>query len=140
METFKLNERLEKGGIDFGCHGICRMLLKNNSHFLWFILVPEIDPSITEIHQLSEAQYDSINHSTRFVAGFLSDRFSPEKINVGNIGNVIRQMHIHVIGRISSDPAWPSVVWACSEKQPYSEVRIAEIKSLYSAYSGENNL
>jgi len=138
METFKLNERLEKGGLDFGSHGICRVLLKNNSHFLWFILVPEIDPSITDIHQLSATQYDSINASTRFIAGFLSDRFSPEKINVGNIGNVVRQMHIHVIGRNASDPAWPGVVWTCSEKQPYSEAGIAEILSSYKEYSRRN--
>lgn len=139
MEKFKLNERLEKGCVDFGSHGICRVLLKNNSHFLWFILVPEIAPSITEIHQLSEAQYNSINASTRFIAGFLSDHFSPEKINIGNIGNVVRQMHIHVVGRNSSDPAWPGVVWACSEKQPYSEPRISEILSSYNEYSRSNH-
>ena len=82
MDSFKLNERLEKGGIDFGSHGICRVLLKNNSHFLWFILVPEIDSSITEVHQLSIAQYNSINHSTRFISEFLSKNFAPEKINI----------------------------------------------------------
>ena len=140
MQEFKLNERLEKGGIDFGTHGICRVLLENNSHFLWFILVPEIESSITEIHQLSDAQYDSINHSTRFIAGFLSENCAPEKINIGNIGNVVRQMHIHVIGRNSSDPAWPGVVWACSEKQPYADARISEIEKLYQAFCLKSTL
>ena len=140
MDSFKLNERLDKGGIDFGSHGICRILLKNNSHFHWFILVPEIPASITEIHQLSIAQYNSINHSTRFIAGFLSQYFAPEKINTGNIGNVVRQMHIHVIGRSSTDPAWPGVVWSCSEKKLYSEAAIAEIKNHYQNYCSENGL
>ena len=140
MKDFKLNERLEKGGIDFGSHGICRVLLKNNSHFLWFILVPEIDSSITEIHQLSDAQYNSINHTTRFIAEFLSKKFTPEKINTGNIGNVVKQMHIHVIGRTSNDPVWPGVVWSCAEKLAYSEDHIAEIKSLYEEYRGKGEL
>ena len=138
MEEFKLNERLEKGGIDFGTHGICRVLLKNNSHFLWFILVPEIPSSITEIHQLSNAQYDSINHTTRFIAEFLSKNFTPEKINIGNIGNVVKQMHIHVISRTSSDPAWPGVVWSCAEKQAYSMARVKQIKGSYEAYCAKD--
>ena len=140
MDSFKLNERLEKGGIDFGSHGICRVLLKNNSHFLWFILVPEIDSSITEVHQLSIAQYNSINHSTRFISEFLSKNFAPEKINIGNIGNVVRQMHIHVIGRTSYDPAWPGVVWSCSKKELYTEARIGEVKNLYRKYCTTSEL
>ena len=131
---FQLNERLAKGGFDLGTHGICRVLLKNNSHFSWFILVPEIDTEITEVHQLSDEQYVSINQTTRIVAKFISKHFSPEKINIGNIGNVVRQMHIHVIGRTTTDPAWPGVVWASSEKQTYKPASALEIHSAYTKF------
>ena len=132
--SFQLNPRLEAGGHDFGRHGICRILLKNNAHFPWFILVPEVDDSITEIHELSESDYLSICATTRHISAFLDHHCSPEKINVGAIGNIVRQMHIHVVARTESDPAWPGVVWAYSEKKAYTDNEVAAIRAAYQAF------
>ena len=59
----------------------------------------------------------------------LYPRLAPEKLNVACIGNQVRQMHIHIVGRTSRDPAWPGTVWACPEKQAYATAEVARIKA-----------
>lgn len=129
--SFTLNERLAKGGFDFGTLGKCRVLLKDNSLFPWFILVPEVDKDITELHHLSAEDFASISFTTRQLSEFLDLHFQPEKINVGTIGNIVRQLHIHIIARDQSDPAWPGVVWSCSEKKHYTKEKALEIHEAF---------
>lgn len=128
---FELNQRLAQGGFDFGSLGICRVLLKNNAVFPWMILVPEIDESITELHQLSASDYASVSFTIRQISEFVQRQFSPDKINVASIGNIVRQMHIHIVARYESDPAWPGVVWSCDKKKPYGKNQALEIHSAY---------
>lgn len=97
--------------------------------------MPEVDETITEIHQLSNAQYKKINDSTLHLAQFISGYYSPEKINTGNIGNMVRQMHIHVVDRTVDDPAWPGVVWACSDKQAYQPEEVSSILAAYTEFT-----
>jgi len=137
---FQLNPRLAAGGHDFGTHGICRVLLKNNALFPWIILVPEVDEFITEIHELDADDYLSICETSRIISQFLDTHFQPEKINVATIGNIVRQMHIHIVARTESDPAWPGVVWSCSEKRPYTENEVETIHTAYSNFMFENVL
>jgi len=132
MSEFILNERLAKGGFDFGeLHG-CKVLLKNNAHFTWFILVPMV--AVEEIHELSALEYENVNKATLKLAQFLKSHVSHDKINVGNIGNVVRQMHVHVVARKSDDPAWPGVVWACKEKTSYENDEVTRLKGLWAEF------
>jgi len=133
--SFSLNERLAGGGIDFGKHGLCRVLLKNNATFPWFILVPEVDDHIIELHQLDSDDYDSVMHSIREVSEFVESHFKPDKINVAAIGNVVPQLHIHVVARYEKDPAWPDVIWGYSEKKAYKKNEIATIQKAYQSYT-----
>ena len=119
MSNFQLHERLAAGSADLGTHGICRVLLKNNAHFLWIVLVPEVPETITELHHLSEAEFTSVAQSIRAFSAFVEQSFPVDKINVGCIGNQVRQLHIHIVGRRTDDPAWPGVVWAFNEKRPH---------------------
>ena len=82
--AFQLNERLAAGGFDFGTNGICRVLLKDNATFPWFILVPEVDTNITELHQLDATDYASVMFTIRQMSTFVEQQFSPDKINVAN--------------------------------------------------------
>ena len=63
----------------------------------------------------------------RQVSEFVASYFQPEKLNTGCIGNQVRQLHLHIIGRSSSDPAWPGTVWAYAEKTPYQLAEVEEI-------------
>lgn len=124
---FVLNERLAAGGFEVArMHG-CRILLKNEEHFPWFIVVPEVPLGIEDLHQLDEEMFDEVMLAVRKVSRFVEAHFRPEKLNVACIGNIVRQMHIHVVGRSTDDPAWPGVVWAFEGKRKYREGEAGKI-------------
>ena len=131
---FSLNERLKAGGIDFGRHRLCRVLLKNNALFPWFILVPEVDDEITELHQLDQDDYDSVTQTVREVSRFVQSHFKPDKLNVAAIGNIVSQLHIHVVARFETDPAWPDVIWGNTEKRAYENDAIGALREAYRHY------
>jgi diadenosine tetraphosphate (Ap4A) HIT family hydrolase len=66
--------------------------------------------------------------AVRSVSEFVSTHFKPEKLNVACIGNQVRQMHIHIVGRSTGDPAWPGTVWAFDGKASYAEDEIERIR------------
>jgi len=117
--VFELNERLAKGGFLVGNYGSCQLLLKNNAHFLWLILVPEVPNGEEEIHELPEKLRGEIFESIHQLSDLLKNEWQVDKVNWASIGNQVRQMHIHVVGRWENDVAWPGVVWSCSQKQVF---------------------
>jgi len=125
--AFSLHPKLAAGGFELGRIGGCRLLLKNNALFPWLILVPEVEDGIEDLHQLSPERYNEVMAAVRKVSLFVSNHFKPEKLNVACIGNQVRQMHIHIVGRSTGDPAWPGTVWAHDGKQAYHESEIEEI-------------
>jgi len=125
--NFILNERLAAGGFDVArMHG-CRILLKDEANFPWFIIVPEVPQEIEDLHQLDDETFAEAMLAVRKVSRFVEAYFHPEKLNVACIGNIVRQMHIHVVGRSTGDPAWPGVVWAFDEKRKYGEGEAEQI-------------
>ena len=126
--AFELHPRLASGGFKLGKLSGCRLLLKNNALFPWFILIPEVE-DLEDLHQLEPGHYVEVMLAQRQVCEFVSSHFQPEKLNVGCIGNQVRQMHIQIIGRSTDDPAWPGTVWAFQGKQDYAEEEIETIRS-----------
>jgi diadenosine tetraphosphate (Ap4A) HIT family hydrolase len=124
-ETFQLHERLARGSVDLGLHGICRVLLKDQAHFPWILLVPEVSAEVTELHHLTGEKYKAVCESIRVFSRGMAEWPSVEKVNVAAIGNQVSQLHIHIVGRHSEDIAWPGVVWACPEKKAYSAEELA---------------
>lgn len=116
--TFELNPRLAAGGFEIGRIGGCRLLLKNNTLFPWFLLVPEVE-GIEDLHELPPGQFEEVMLAMRRVSEFVASYFQPEKLNIGCIGNQVRQMHIQIVGRSPKDPAWPGTVWAFDGKAEY---------------------
>jgi len=127
MMEFVLNERLAAGGFEVCRIRGCRLLLKNEANFPWFILVPEVPNGVEDLHQLDADTFHQVTSAIREVSEFVSTHFSPEKLNVACIGNIVRQMHIHVVARNTDDAAWPGVVWACDQKRKYPAEEAAEI-------------
>jgi diadenosine tetraphosphate (Ap4A) HIT family hydrolase len=129
--SFTLHSRLAAGSMELGrLHG-CRVLLKGNALFPWLILVPEVEDGIEDLHQLAPIRYAEVMQAIREVSGFVSNYFRPDKLNVACIGNQVRQMHIHVVGRSECDPAWPGVVWSFKEKREYTGDEIAVISEAW---------
>lgn len=131
---FVLNPRLAAGGFSLGASKGCQLLLKNNSLFPWIIVVPEVAEGIEDLHQLDEARYLEVAAVIRSISEFVSTHFQPEKLNVACIGNQVRQMHIHVVGRSPEDPAWPGVVWSHEGKEAYTPEKVAEIQAAAKAW------
>jgi diadenosine tetraphosphate (Ap4A) HIT family hydrolase len=133
--AFTLHPRLAAGGFELGALHGCHVLLKNNAIFPWLIIVPEVDASIEDLHQLSLDRYGEVMMAVRAVSHFVAAYFQLEKLNVACIGNQVRQMHLHIVGRSSGDPAWPGVVWSFEGKCAYTEERVAEIRTAFSVAS-----
>ena len=118
--AFVIHPRLAATCFEIGSLAGCRLLLKNNALFPWLLLVPEVAEDIVDLHQLDSQHYWEVMAALRQVSEFVSSHFGPEKLNVACLGNKVRQMHIHIVGRSAEDPAWPATVWAFEDKQPYS--------------------
>lgn len=133
--AFQLHSKLALGCLPIDRICGCRVLLKDNSIFPWFLVVPEVEDGIEDLHQLDDARYHEVLTLVRGVSQFVESQFRTEKLNVASIGNQVRQMHVHIVGRNSSDPAWPGVVWGYSEKRPYTEEDVQRIRSAWNLHA-----
>jgi diadenosine tetraphosphate (Ap4A) HIT family hydrolase len=124
--AFTLHHRLAAGSHPLTIMSGCHILLKDNAVFPWLLIVPETD--VEDLHQLTPERYEEVTAVIRKVSTFVSDYFQPEKLNVACIGNMVRQMHIHIVGRSASDPAWPGTVWASDAKSPWPQEQVDQIR------------
>lgn len=112
---------------------LCRVLLEDEKHYPWLLLVPR-QPHISRIMDLSEIDQLQLIKELDRVQKILWEEFQPTQLNVAAIGNKTPQLHIHVIVRQASDPAWPQTVWDHLVRAPYPEdlksSRIQRLKAL----------
>jgi diadenosine tetraphosphate (Ap4A) HIT family hydrolase len=92
----------------------------------WFILVPERD-GITEIDELSEDDRIVLIKEIASASQVIRRLYRPDKINVGALGNVVQQLHVHIIGRFVNDRAWPGAIWGTGPIQPYTSAELEEV-------------
>lgn len=131
---FSLHPRLEADTIPVKVLGLSRLLLMNESNWPWLILVPE-QPDLRELHQLEAAQRVELMEEIAYVSETMERLFRPSKINVAALGNMVPQLHIHVVARFESDPAWPKPVWGAVPPAPYSpQALVARLKLLHEAF------
>lgn len=123
---FVLDQRLLQDTVAVGDFPLCRLLLSNDTHYPWFILVPR-RPDISEIFQLSEVDQAQLWHETSLLAKTLEQVFAADKMNVAALGNVVSQLHMHVIVRHIGDAAWPAPVWGKHPAMPYSAEESANV-------------
>ena len=122
---FVLDERLQRDCFFLGRLELSQLLLLNNAAVPWFILVPEV--AVTELCDLDEQLHGVLMHESRRVAEFVRQTFAVDKLNVAAIGNVVSQLHLHVIGRRKDDYCWPNVVWGTEAQEHYAEKEVAVI-------------
>tara|TARA_E500000081_G_C6107988_1_gene341107 strand:+ start:96 stop:506 length:411 start_codon:yes stop_codon:yes gene_type:complete len=107
---FKLDSRLHNDTF-FVCDlSLCRVLLMNDSQFPWLILVP-MKNDIAEIIDLSEEEQITLLKESALASKAMQSLFSPLKLNVAALGNVVRQLHVHHVARFENDCSWPKPVW-----------------------------
>ncbi|MEM7099517.1 MAG: HIT family protein [Pseudomonadota bacterium] len=127
---FELHPQLQ-GDTSIICElAICSALLMNDKRYPWVILVPRL-PDLRDLHDVPEAQSNAVTEEIRLVSKALVTCFRPHKLNVAALGNMVPQLHIHIIARNQDDPAWPGPVWGVGDAEPYtSEVQQARIEML----------
>lgn len=125
---FTLDTRLEQDTLLIGDLSLCRLLLSNDSNYPWFILVPRRE-GISELFQLDDCDQQLMWSETTALARVLKELFGAHKMNVATLGNVVSQMHMHVIVRYQTDAAWPAPVWGKLPAKPYAEAQVSEIRS-----------
>jgi diadenosine tetraphosphate (Ap4A) HIT family hydrolase len=125
---FVLDSRLQQDTLLVGDFPLCRLLLMNDRQYPWFILVPRRE-DVSELFQLDAGDQLALWQETTGLAELLKDTFAADKMNVATLGNVVSQLHMHVIVRRRDDAAWPAPVWGKHAAQPYSEEQVAAVKA-----------
>ncbi len=127
MKAFKLDPRLNNDCFIMSESDKFIILLMNNSLVPWFIIVPKTDKS--ELYELDASMQNSVQAVSNKLSEFIMEEFKPDKLNVAAIGNIVKQMHIHVVGRCKKDVYWPGVVWGAAEKKMYDASEVRNLKS-----------
>ena len=99
---FVLAEQLAKDTLPIGDFPLCRLLLMNDRQYPWFILVPRRE-DVSELFQLDEPDQRQLWKETTQLAEMLKDTFAADKMNVATLGNMVSQLHMHVIVRRKSE-------------------------------------
>ncbi|MDD0842509.1 HIT family protein [Pseudomonas sp. Gutcm_11s] len=124
---FSLDSRLQQDTLVLGDFPLCRLLLMNDANYPWFILVPRRE-AVSELFQLDNADQKQLWLETTRLAEVLKDAFVADKMNVATLGNVVSQLHMHVIVRRREDLAWPAPVWGKHPARAYSELELADVR------------
>lgn len=103
---FALDSRLQQDCLLVGDFPLCRLLLMNDSNYPWFILVPRRE-EVSELFQLDADDQRQLWQETTLLAEILKDTFAADKMNVATLGNVVSQLHVHVIVRRRDDVVGP---------------------------------
>jgi diadenosine tetraphosphate (Ap4A) HIT family hydrolase len=123
---FELHAQLAKDCTVIGELRLSRLLLMNDANYPWFVLVP-MRAGICEWYELESADQQELLRETNALAKFLREVSGAKKMNVGALGNMVPQLHVHVIARFETDAAWPAPVWGKVAAQPYDEKNLAAV-------------
>ncbi|MGD0142764.1 MAG: HIT family protein [Rhizomicrobium sp.] len=118
MSEFVLHPRLEADTAFVADWLLSRVLAMNDARYPWLVLVPR-SAGLSEIHDLSAADRAVLIEEIGRASARLKSLTGAAKINVGALGNLVPQLHVHVVARNPGDPAWPGPVWGHGERQPY---------------------
>lgn len=120
MPSFALHPKLAEDTVPFGNLSLCQLLLMKHADYPWIILVPRV-PDAREIIELTLPQRHMLMDDMTAASHLMQQVFEPFKLNIAALGNQVPQLHVHVIARSESDPAWPNPVWGKAAEQPWNE-------------------
>ena len=118
MSEFQLDPQLDADTFPVASLELCDLRLMNDSRWPWLILVPRVADAV-EWHELFADQRQDADFEIAHIASTLKALTNCEKINIASLGNMVRQLHIHVIARTAGDPNWPGPVWGFGTRELY---------------------
>lgn len=119
MAAFALDPRLEADSVFVADLDLCQVRLMDDARFAWLLLVPRRG-GLVDLTDLDEAERAQAMAEVAAAAGALKACGPCDKLNVAALGNVVPQLHLHVIARTKDDAAWPAPVWSAGAREPYA--------------------
>jgi diadenosine tetraphosphate (Ap4A) HIT family hydrolase len=136
--AFVLDERLIADTHAVGNFDLSRVLLMNDARFPWLILVPQ-RARMRDLVDLSRDDQIILLDEVNRCADALKELDRPDKLNIATLGNMVPQLHVHVIARHIGDAAWPRPVWGVGERESYDSSaltsRVASLRAMLSLTS-----
>ncbi|MFG0323855.1 MULTISPECIES: HIT domain-containing protein [Pseudomonas] len=124
---FVLDSRLQQDSLVLGEFPLCQLLLSKDANYPWFILVPK-RAGISELFELDAAEQQQLWQETTLLAEALKASYAADKMNVATLGNVVSQLHMHVIVRQRDDAAWPAPVWGKCAPVSYTDDQLQAVR------------
>ena len=134
----KLDKRLEQDTIFIKNLNLSKLLLMNNSNFPWLILVP-MRENLIELIDLSKTDQQHLLSEISSLSRFLKKTDPKGKINIGTLGNIVNQLHIHIVIRNKNDLAWPNSIWGLDNHSPYSKEQSLKLLEEISNFLNEED-
>ena len=122
---FKINNKFLKSSHYIVDLKLCSVRLNDNSKFPWLILIPK-RKNVTDISELNSKDQTLLMKEIVLVSGLMKKLFKTSKLNIEKIGNIVPQLHIHIISRKKTDSSWPLSVWVVKGKK-YSTKKLKEV-------------
>jgi diadenosine tetraphosphate (Ap4A) HIT family hydrolase len=122
---YELHPQLAADTHPLATFALCDLRLMDDANYPWLILVPRL-PAARELFELDAAQRHQLGDEIDRAGRLLRDVFRPHKLNVAALGNLVPQLHVHVIARFEHDPSWPAPVWGRVAARPYTPEELIE--------------
>ena len=137
--SFALDERLEATSYLAGYHGNIQLRIADDARYLWCLLIPEQN-DVCEIHDLADDEQRNLMRLAIGLGSWLKLRTEADKVNTAAIGNVVPQLHLHVVCRNRNDAVWPAPIWGNGEPAPLNETMLQGHITLIKAFLEETAL
>lgn len=124
--SFILDKRLEQSSFFVTDLPLCQVRLSHDSRYPWLILIPRVH-NICEVFDLTAQQQLDLWVETTTIAEILHQQTHPHKMNIATLGNVVGQLHMHVVARFTHDAAWPHPIWGHGAPIPYNDQTAATL-------------
>jgi len=125
MSGFLLDPRLAEESVLAVSLALSDVLLRDDARALWVVLVPR-RAGLEELHDLAADDQTQLMSEIGQVSKAVDDIARPAKVNTGALGNIVRQLHVHIMARYEGDFAWPGPVWGVGERVPMDEALLGE--------------
>ena len=125
---WSLSAQLEKDTINIGDLPLSRVLVIKDANYPWLLLVPR-RPNVSEIIDLDEVEQAQLMTEISRVGRALKELTKCDKLNIAALGNMVPQLHVHIIARRSSDAAWPRLVWGVMQPLPHDAEEVQQFIS-----------
>ncbi|MDH4440461.1 MAG: HIT family protein [Rhizobium sp.] len=128
MQPFVLDARLAEDSVSILKLGLCDIRLAKDSRWPWLILVPQ-RADVSEVFDLTPLDQAMLTFEQVTVGAALKAVTGADKINIAAIGNIVRQLHVHVVARTEDDPNWPKPIWGYGTSVPYEQAAFDAMKT-----------